>query len=1051
MYHVEHTLMKVKLLIWLILLAPVLYGQQYGFETGTVTPFRVTDATKASLNLVQAPYKDGANSLCWQWTNPSVLVVDYEVTHKNFRDGVIFWVYNEQPRQTPLRAEYRDRSNVVRYSFEFGLNFTGWRICRIGSKYMDGNKQVSSGLKLHLISPANVTQGKLFIDRFSFVADVNYQNAPDAQQPNNTEALYINHWNSLWKWESGLNYDIAVPAQLNATQVQSLTTVAEAIDKQLPQSANASLITSAKNLLTQTNFRNSGAFLVGKPLVVKPDKTSSDNTFAELGTMMMGMAQDALFNKNQSSRDVYLKLWDYALDQGFAWGSAMGNNHHYGYEARQIFESSWMMRQELKSTGRLKSVVAALGFWSGLPETRSVYDTTRDGVVDCWNTLLFGRLIAAMLIENEPERYRAMTALVRWVDTSLQYTPGNMGGLKPDGTIFHHAGHYPAYGIGGFGGVGSLLATLYSSEFNLSPESRKNLAEALLAMSHYSHLKDWTIGLAGRHPHQGAMSDDVVEAFAYLARLGGIYNTGENVDSKLIGEYLRLETNSTDLKKQFSNYTAATTPQGFYVLNHAALGVHRFGNSMVTIKGYNSDVWGSEIYTSDNRYGRYQSYGAVEILNGGSPVSREGSRFSQNGWDWNRLPGTTTIHLPLNLLESPLPNTLMARSKEDFAGASSLLDQYGIFGMKLREENMINNTNYTPDFKARKSVFTFGKRVICIGTDINNSNSDYTTETTLFQQSIANATEKISVNGNFVAATDYTFDSQNLSSETVLSDLTGNYYRISSRNRVKISGGEQASAHNKTKAATSGNFATARIDHGANPIDGHYEYMIMLKPSPAEQRQWSADPAYRVLQADETSHIVQDNESGVMAYVCFEQTNPAEGKVKSISYETLLMYKDIDDKTLSMSVCDPSIHLPVKTSNSDATDVPGVKVVKQVLLEGSWQLKAKSEEVQVNYQQGNTLLQVSCRLGKPVNFELEKVATSVSLTESRNIRMSKQADTLTVHGITGSVSVMDITGRMIAQNVQESEDKTFVLNKNQIYLLSAQLTDKSIFNQKFIF
>ena len=198
MYHVEYTLMKVKFLIFLILLAPILYSQQYGFETGTVTPFRVTDASKASLSLAQAPYKEGANSLCWQWTNPSVLVVDYEVTHKNFRDGVIFWVYNEQPRQTPLRAEYRDRSNVVRYSFEFGLNFTGWRICRIGSKYMDGNKQVSSGLKLHLISPANVTQGRLFIDRFSFVADVNYQNAPDAQQPNNTEALYINHWNSLW-------------------------------------------------------------------------------------------------------------------------------------------------------------------------------------------------------------------------------------------------------------------------------------------------------------------------------------------------------------------------------------------------------------------------------------------------------------------------------------------------------------------------------------------------------------------------------------------------------------------------------------------------------------------------------------------------------------------------------------------------------------------------------------------------------------------------------------------------------------------------------------
>ena len=82
---------------------------------------------------------------------------------------------------------------------------------------------------------------------------------------------------------------------------------------------------------------------------------------------------------------------------------------------------------------------------------------------------------------------------------------------------------------------------------------------------------------------------------------------------------------------------------------------------MVTLKGYNTDVWGAEIYTKDNRYGRYQSYGSVQIM--GAP-SRKASGYNENGWDWNRLPGTTTIHLPFELLNSPLPGTTMARSKE---------------------------------------------------------------------------------------------------------------------------------------------------------------------------------------------------------------------------------------------------------------------------------------------------------------------------------------------------------------------------------------------------
>lgn len=48
----------------------------------------------------------------------------------------------------------------------------------------------------------------------------------------------------------------------------------------------------------------------------------------------------------------------------------------------------------------------------------------------------------------------------------------------------------------------------------------------------------------------------------------------------------------------------------------------------------------------------------------GAP-SRKASGYNENGWDWNRLPGTTTIHLPFELLNSPLPGTTMARSKEN--------------------------------------------------------------------------------------------------------------------------------------------------------------------------------------------------------------------------------------------------------------------------------------------------------------------------------------------------------------------------------------------------
>ncbi len=1039
--------MRPTLILFFSLFSFLLSAQNYSFEGGTYAPF---SATNAELSLVQAPYKDGINALEWKWTAMSELKVDYAVTHKNFRDGVIFWIYNEIPSTNPLKAAYRDANNNVQYSFEFGLNYKGWRICRIGSKYMKGSKQVSSNLKLHLLSPTGVSIGRLFIDRFSFVADVDYQNAPDAQQPQNTDIAYITHWSSLWKWESTLNYAQPQLARLSASQTEALNKTEQTIATLIPVSANTSLITNAKSIFTSAGIKRLGNFIIGSPLVVNHDSKTGDIDFAKLGTMLMGLAQDAVFNNNNASRDNFLLVWDYAINQGFTWGSAMGNNHHYGYEIRDIFKATFLMRNELKAAGKIQVVADALAYWSGLAESRTTLDLTRDGLVDSWNTLLFERLISAMLIPTDTQSYRAVESLVAWTESSLAFTPGNMGGIKPDGAVFHHAGHYPAYATGGLAGLGTFMAAIQPGGFKISVDARRNMSNALFAMSYYTNFKDWTIGLSGRHPHAGAINNGVVEAFATLALMGGIDKPEDSYDKKLAAEFLRLDTENNPLRNKFTGLSAANTPEGFFVMNHAALGVHRVGNSMVSIKGYNSDVWGSEIYTNDNRYGRYQSYGAVEILNGGSPVSRTESRFSENGWDWNRLPGTTTIHLPLNLLESPSTATLMARSEEDFAGASSLLGQFGVFGMKLKEKNDINNTNYTPDFTARKSVFAFGKRLICIGTDISNSNSTYTTETTLFQNAIKNSSEEIAVNGTAVNIANYNFDSGQAQQPTVISDVNANYYRISERNKLIISGGGQISAHNKTKAETRGNFVTARINHGQAPVNANYEYMIMLKPTPIERIAWTSDPKYKVLQADRIAHIVYDEVSGVNAYVCFEPTNPTEGIVKGVQEETLLMYKKEADGSLKMSVCDPSLHLPVKTKNSEPTYMQGLAVSKLILIEGKWEVGDANSNLELSYQNENTKLLVNCKLGLPVEFTLTPKATSVQDISKNKIIISKQANSVIVNGATEYVALYTTLGRMIDEKNYNSASKIFHVTPNNFYLISGRMTNQTTFIKKIL-
>ncbi len=122
----------------------------------------------------------------------------------------------------------------------------------------------------------------------------------------------------------------------------------------------------------------------------------------------------------------------------------------------------------------------------------------------------------------------------------------------------------------------------------------------------------------------------------------------------------------------------ASNPEGFFVFNYGSAGIYRYQQYMITLKGYNTDVWGAEIYQKDNRYGRYQSYGAVLIMGNGHPVSERKWLQKEEGWDWNRMPGTTTIHLPFELLDSPLKGTNMARSKEISPGEYIPGRKYGI-------------------------------------------------------------------------------------------------------------------------------------------------------------------------------------------------------------------------------------------------------------------------------------------------------------------------------------------------------------------------------------
>lgn len=94
---------------------------------------------------------------------------------------------------------------------------------------------------------------------------------------------------------------------------------------------------------------------------------------------------------------------------------------------------------------------------------------------------------------------------------------------------------------------------------------------------------------------------------------------------------------------------AESSPTGFWSLNYAAFVIHRREDWALSVKGFNNYVWDFEASSNQNVFGLYQSHGALLVANSEAALK---THDINNGWDWTRHPGTTTIKMNLDQLVS---------------------------------------------------------------------------------------------------------------------------------------------------------------------------------------------------------------------------------------------------------------------------------------------------------------------------------------------------------------------------------------------------------------
>ncbi|WDE97827.1 chondroitinase family polysaccharide lyase [Lentisphaera profundi] len=654
----------------------------------------------------------------------------------------------------------------------------------------------------------------------------------------------------------------------------------------------------------------------------------------------------------------------YTRDQGFQCGSSQGTLHHLGYQFRNYVRAMYIARDLIASHHLLGEVYRDLCWFMNAGEVYADESQFKANI-DYLNTIAIHRLMALSICPDQTKAYRNIELFSYHLGKTLSYTD-ERGVFKIDGTSWHHRGHYPAYGVGAFTSVGKLFQAFHGTSFSIWSEGHSNFRRALLASRVYSQKFDWGIGLSGRHPLHGNING-LKNSFLSLA-LAGTPDGRESLDKELAAAYRRLWGNveNAELAKVFEEEKIeAEVLSGNWAFPYADLMVHRRSSWMASVKGYSKNVWSSEIYTKDNRYGRYHSNGSVQIMKEGN----EADGYVEAGWDWCRVPGATVIEYPAEKLEPKKDSTLMYMSGSSFAGSLKVNDN-GVFAMYL------NSMGLEGRLKAFKSVFAFGDRLICLGSQVRSREEVYPTSTVLFQHA---SEDSVKLENSFGISADVQVPEQNIQVKQGdwLKDGKGNLYHFLEAADLNVRIKKQRSPNNKYSMRRDdmhrgrlgqekfgeGLFASAVIDHGKNPRGGSYAYEVWPDAILRD------GVKTKILRRDSKVHAIYDTQSKTLAMAVFDKVEFEKLIIKKVSNPCLITMQR-SQEGITLSVADPDVNDALA---EDKKRLSGRSLVSKInlILKGEW----ASEEpgLVVNYDRGVSLLEIECKSGLSRSLSLKEI------------------------------------------------------------------------------
>jgi chondroitin-sulfate-ABC endolyase/exolyase len=922
------------------------------FEDAVPAHFTATRAESLS----RSPWhsKQGQRSLRWDWRQGEALVIRHGIGDVSRTGGInnsnrasfAVWVYLEVPQRGMLTFEFREGRKVTGY-FRFPLEFTGWRQGRPFYAAFPAGRPTMKVDNIRIAAPTTVPQGTVFLDLIKY----NTLTHPGRAINPEREAL----------WRRPLPDEQRFPKPASVTDAERA-----GIRKLLGPDAGPGIpearVTALCRQVTALGIVRDERGLRGGPAIDRhyqycgklgeygakestywPDEHGPRWLGMEIPAPICGLAHQVAVAYRASREagqrrrlaEAFLLLEDHLYDQGMQAGAGF---HWNWWVGSAWADAVFLMRDVLAESHRLRRQCDYV-LWNYGGDAVFA-DAASPSHMDYYH-LSLRPILRACLVQVEPsEQVRWLKAFKAMLERSI-LQPASA--LKLDGCAYHHQGHYFAYARNAFGTLPPLVQELSATPWRLCPEAQERLRRAVLAQRIYCNQRDLPLSLSGRRPFGSEFYIKDVDridprGMDVLARCG-TPDGGRALDPELAAAYLRLVPEAANTEPYRSQgIKPEPEPNGCFVMPYAALLSHRRDNWLASVHGQSKYVWGSERDANVNRFGYFQGLGHLEILAGGTPVSAKASGRGGLGWDWRRFEGTTTPQLPLDKLAEVWGATT---SPETFVGGLSHQGRQGAFAMIVRQPQAGKKP-----LQGRKSWFFNDERILCLGSDISCAEAEYPTQTTLCQKHLPKNKK-----GEFLPTCLDAADFSALPEERTLDaakphwflDVQRTGYYLPAGQKVTVARRHQKSREYSDLRDTEGDFLTAWIDHGKAPTAGSYEYLVVVRTTPATMHAMAAQPPYRVLQRDRAAHIVWDTVGRRWGCALFvPQTVSPHAvaadmlPVKTVDRPCLIMAEAVRGGPWSTSVADPDLNLGTAKGQPGPAALPPRPL--RITLRGGWRL-----------------------------------------------------------------------------------------------------------------